>query len=129
MKASRRLFLKSVPVVAIAATLAIWDKLTRLQLEQSAHRLMVFPIDRRKPVIFADEYIIINQNGQTRVLSAHCTHLGCKILEVNGGKLCCPCHGSEYDLEGRVLKGPAYKDLPLVKSKLSADGTQIEIES
>lgn len=121
--------MKTAAAAAIAATVAIWDKLTRLQLEQSAHRQTVFQIDRRKPVLFTDEYIIINQGGQTRVLSAHCTHLGCKIKEVSGGKLRCPCHGSEYDLEGRVLKGPAYRDLPIVKSRLSADGTQLEIES
>lgn len=49
-----------------------------------------------------------------------CTHLGCvpqgqKNTEPKGafGGWFCPCHGSEYDLSGRVRKGPAPKNLPV----------------
>ncbi|KAH6557795.1 hypothetical protein KP509_1Z093200 [Ceratopteris richardii] len=38
-----------------------------------------------------------------------CTHLGCVPLPNAGdyGGWFCPCHGSHYDLSGRVRKGPA----------------------
>ena len=41
-----------------------------------------------------------------------CTHLGClynwRDLE---GKFVCPCHGSQFDLEGDYLQGPAPRSL------------------
>lgn len=38
-----------------------------------------------------------------------CTHLGCVPLPNAGdyGGWFCPCHGSHYDISGRVRKGPA----------------------
>lgn len=52
------------------------------------------------------------------VLVALCTHLGCipqykKLTEVDwGGGFFCPCHGSRFDLAGRVFDGsPASKNL------------------
>jgi len=52
------------------------------------------------------------------VLVAICTHLGCvpqhkKETEVDwGGGFFCPCHGSRFDLAGRVHEGvPASKNL------------------
>ena len=38
-----------------------------------------------------------------------CTHLGCVPLANQGdfGGWFCPCHGSHYDLSGRIRKGPA----------------------
>lgn len=44
-----------------------------------------------------------------------CTHLGCVPLgdagEFDGWF--CPCHGSHYDLAGRIRKGPAPENLPV----------------
>jgi len=39
-----------------------------------------------------------------------CTHRGCE-LNVGGGIYTCPCHGSEFTIEGDVLEGPAEKKL------------------
>lgn len=43
------------------------------------------------------------------VLVGICTHLGCVPLGNKGdfGGWFCPCHGSHYDLSGRIRKGPA----------------------
>ena len=39
-------------------------------------------------------------------LSLICTHLGCTVT-VTPEALACPCHGSRFDRQGRVLTGPA----------------------
>ena len=49
------------------------------------------------------------------IAAANCTHLGCIPTEVEGGfgGWACPCHGSVFDLAGRVVKGPAAENLPI----------------
>lgn len=50
--------------------------------------------------------------GGFAALSAVCPHLGC-IVHWNGAENSwdCPCHGSRFDLAGKVLNGPAMQDL------------------
>ncbi|WP_225887057.1 Rieske 2Fe-2S domain-containing protein [Nodosilinea nodulosa] len=44
-----------------------------------------------------------------------CTHLGCTVpWNAEQNRFICPCHGSQYDNQGRVLHGPAPRSLPLV---------------
>jgi cytochrome b6-f complex iron-sulfur subunit len=43
-------------------------------------------------------------------ISAVCTHLGCNVRHAGAGFVC-PCHGSRYDENGRVVAGPAPKSL------------------
>lgn len=54
-------------------------------------------------------------------ISAICTHLGCTIGE-GEEKFVCPCHGSEFDFNSRVLQGPATKSLPNFEVSLSEGG-------
>ena len=45
------------------------------------------------------------------VLSMICTHEGCPVNRPVNGRINCPCHGSQYDLDGNVLRGPAQLSL------------------
>ncbi|WP_055491226.1 FAD-dependent oxidoreductase [Streptomyces sp. TP-A0356] len=53
-----------------------------------------------------------DQAGRVHALSARCTHLGC-LVAFNRAEQAweCPCHGSRFDLDGRVLQGPATRPL------------------
>jgi len=53
-----------------------------------------------------------DDDGRLHAVSATCTHLGCTVTW-NGAERSwdCPCHGSRFDVEGRVLHGPALEDL------------------
>lgn len=50
--------------------------------------------------------------GVLHKVSAVCTHLGCTVTWNRAERSWdCPCHGSRFDPDGRVLQGPAVKDL------------------
>jgi len=127
-KRSRRIFLKVLIAGIASFFLFVWNKLTNYQIDLINQKERNLPFNKNKQVSFFENYIVVNQNETTTVLSSHCTHLGCKIMKVENGRLKCPCHGSEYDLEGKVKKGPAYKNLEILKAKISSDGRHIEIE-
>jgi glycine/D-amino acid oxidase-like deaminating enzyme/nitrite reductase/ring-hydroxylating ferredoxin subunit len=56
--------------------------------------------------------------GNISQCSAVCTHLGGVVRWNNLEKSWdCPCHGSRYNTEGRVLNGPAVENLELIEQK------------
>jgi cytochrome b6-f complex iron-sulfur subunit len=40
----------------------------------------------------------------------------------NDNKFVCPCHGSQYDNAGKVVRGPAPLSLALVHTEVGDDG-------
>ncbi|NNL14814.1 MAG: Rieske (2Fe-2S) protein [Acidimicrobiia bacterium] len=75
---------------------------------------------------FLDEIrVFIQRKGNGyRAMSAVCTHLGCTVNpdEKAGEGFRCPCHGSVFDEDGRVLEGPAPAPLPCYAVSLARDG-------
>jgi cytochrome b6-f complex iron-sulfur subunit len=60
-------------------------------------------------------YIVRTAEG-FYALSSTCTHLGCMTrYDVAGGEIDCPCHGSRFQLDGRVRGGPAPRSLPRLR--------------
>jgi Rieske Fe-S protein len=59
-------------------------------------------------------------------LSLVCTHQGCAInYQETNQVLFCPCHGSEFDLNGNVLHGPAV--IPLAKYTVSISDNTLTV--
>ena len=57
--------------------------------------------------------------GDIVVFSPICPHLGCGFRWDGGdNKFKCPCHGSIYDVNGKVLAGPAPRSLDVLPSKV-----------
>lgn len=54
--------------------------------------------------------VVIRNDSDFYAMSLVCTHLGCTV-NVTPEKLVCPCHGSVFDREGQVLKGPSTRAL------------------
>jgi Rieske Fe-S protein len=75
------------------------------QLEQPGGYLKIRPAGAALPL-----YVLALESGEYAVLSPMCTHLQCTV-NVEGAVLLCPCHGSTFDREGRVLRGPAIRPL------------------
>ncbi len=95
--------------------------------------------DSTQPAYIKSTGAVRARNPEYWIGLAVCTHLGCSPLgafepnnsfQVSGvdlganwpGGFYCPCHGSKYDLSGRVFKSmPAPKNLTIPPYAISAD--------
>lgn len=67
-------------------------------------------------VVYPDDNIVlIRLNDNVTAFSMACTHLGCTV-SIKGDGFACPCHGSVFNMDGSVVKGPAER--PLDRHKL-----------
>ena len=59
------------------------------------------------------------KNPEWLVMLGICTHLGCVPLDQKGdyNGWFCPCHGSHYDISGRIRKGPAPTNMEIPEYK------------
>jgi cytochrome b6-f complex iron-sulfur subunit len=63
-------------------------------------------------------YLIVKEDStlENFGVNAVCTHLGCVVpWNKAANKFMCPCHGSQYDKNGKVVRGPAPLSLALAK--------------
>ncbi|KAF6002301.1 Cytochrome b6-f complex iron-sulfur subunit 1, cyanelle [Cyanidiococcus yangmingshanensis] len=70
-------------------------------------------------------YLVVNDSGELEgyALNAVCTHLGCVVpWNAAQNKFICPCHGSQYDRTGKVVRGPAPLSLALAHTDVNEDG-------
>lgn len=138
-KTDRREFIKrsalTTAVVAAGTTLVGRNALAQDDKQEQTYWVAVLgkvkDLNEKEPVlvkaefkdadgtVVAEEKIFVRwerinrEAGRWVVLSAICQHLKCKVdYSHEEQKFICPCHGSQYDLEGRVLKRPTKKPLP-----------------
>jgi Rieske Fe-S protein len=88
------------------------DRLTSLDVENTAIQGLrpgeggIFNSDEGKIAVCR------GQDGAIHAVSAVCTHLGCDVAWNQGEQSWdCPCHGSRFSPDGRVINGPAVVDL------------------
>lgn len=71
-------------------------------------------------------YLLALDGGGFAAVSSICTHRGCTV-DLGGPGLSCPCHGSQYDREGRVTRGPASRALTRYRVRVAGDELVIEV--
>jgi Rieske Fe-S protein len=71
-------------------------------------------------------YLLVLEGGGFAAVSSVCTHRGCTV-DLGGPGLACPCHGSQYDREGRVMRGPANRALTRYPVRAAGDELIIEV--
>ena len=74
-------------------------------------------LDDKRVFIFAD-------NDGFHAVSSVCTHLGC-IVHADEGGFQCPCHGSKFNKNGKVVSGPAPRNLPWLEMSRHVDGNLV----
>lgn len=79
----------------------------------------VLTIEGRKVGIYKDEF------GSVHAVSATCTHMGCDVsFNQTERSWDCPCHGARYSVDGRVLNGPADRDLEYMNIEMIMSRTE-----
>lgn len=63
--------------------------------------------------IYTAQQVVVTQAtaGTFAGFSTTCPHQGCAVASVTGASIVCPCHGSEFALDGSVTQGPAQTGL------------------
>ncbi len=73
-------------------------------------------------------FILFARNGgELWAVLSTCSHNGCEVRKLRAG-FECPCHGSEYDLQGNVLQGPASAPLESYPVQQFADRYEFQLE-
>lgn len=83
--------------------------IVRRRTEQQISAIRKAPIPPRDPQADSER----TQRPEWLVVDARCTHMSCPVQALSGDVTAfrCFCHGSRYDLSGRVLSGPAPRNL------------------
>jgi cytochrome b6-f complex iron-sulfur subunit len=57
------------------------------------------------------KFFLVNIDGEFRALYQVCTHLGCLVRHVEDDGYRCPCHGSQFAMDGTLVASPAPRDM------------------
>jgi cytochrome b6-f complex iron-sulfur subunit len=72
--------------------------------------------------------LFVTKDGKFKAISALCTHQGCTVKwQSDTQPLICPCHGSEFALDGKVEHGPATQPLPTYAARKQGDDAVISL--
>ena len=111
-KTSRRLALKIISTAIVALTGLLTARFTAFFVRRNQFKKIKIADLKRK--IYVDQNVFIRKDnaGNWQVFSRTCPHLGCKVkFDQQNQRFICPCHGSQFNLRGQYVKGPAKKDL------------------
>lgn len=109
---TRRNFITTLITLPLVLA-GLWRFLTPRGIRKPALlRLSLADLPAGGALVFRQERVAVMREGNDIIaLSLVCTHLGCTVSVTPEGMVC-PCHGSRFDRNGRVLSGPAERSLP-----------------
>lgn len=74
-------------------------------------------------------YVVPAGDGQLKVLSSVCPHLGCTVRwRSERNRFICPCHGGTFDGEGIHLAGPPRRAMDELESKIESDRLKVRFQ-
>lgn len=101
----------------------VWDKGVAMNTGSSATKSLVLAksgdlaVGETKRFTSGKNYFVTRSASGLTAVDEVCTHAGCSV-ELASKELACPCHGSVFSVEGKVINGPAMRPL---KSYPAAD--------
>lgn len=121
----RRIFLRALIFWGAAAVFATRFLRPRVKERRPLIKVAQEDIPQHGALVYETQRVAVIRSGdEIYALSLVCTHLGCTV-GVTPKDFVCPCHGSVFDREGKVLKGPAEK--PLHRLEVSRKGDEVLI--
>ena len=128
-KITRKQFFRRIGLISLIPFVSVWYSTAEKQfVKESRSRNIVIPASSiTQGISFHDSIVISKDKNDIKIFSAHCTHLGCLLNKTENGAIVCPCHGSHFSANGKVLKGPADKSLQLLKFKLNSKTGDITV--
>ena len=134
MPLNRRSFLWATGAAAATPALVGSPRVADAKSKKYAFRLSKLP--KLKPVggwtvvkVRKTRILFIRTSAtEIKGFQGRCTHQNCMIL-YNGGKrrIDCGCHGSKFDLTGKVLTGPATVNLPVYPTWIKGDRLIVQV--
>jgi cytochrome b6-f complex iron-sulfur subunit len=79
-----------------------------------------YPLNSRT-ILPEAKAVLMHTPAGFHAISLVCPHLGCSVDKAEDG-YSCPCHGSQFDSNGALLRGPADKPLRNLRLELTKDG-------
>jgi menaquinol-cytochrome c reductase iron-sulfur subunit len=104
--------LKSSPVGEVSEFSRLTEPVLRtIQIEQ---------VDGwRKVVTEKAVYVTKDSQGQLRVLTSICPHLGCTVpWNKEKGEFICPCHGATFTADGTRVSGPSLRGMDALETSV-----------
>ena len=83
-----------------------------------------YPTDSQTVLPQVPALLIRSQQG-FQAISLTCTHLGCTLEHTSNISLTCPCHGSQFDITGTVVQGPAAQPLANLRVEITPEGNVV----
>jgi nitrite reductase/ring-hydroxylating ferredoxin subunit len=119
---SRRRFFASGAAVCGAGLVVRSAEAAAREKEQP--KLIALPFGEYKDLARVGGFVEAELPDRTEVIVAHveqgrfvccslrCTHANCKVTyDAKNKRFACPCHNSQFDLDGKPIAGPARKPL------------------
>lgn len=123
---NRRQFLMLAATAVIAARQALGASrsLTNTSREHlvNAGPVTNYAADGQYAAFLDQGFFIIRKGPELFAISSECTHRQCKLKVGAQHSFYCPCHGSTFDSNGKVIEGPAKLDLPILPSFTNESG-------
>lgn len=109
---SRKEFFKRLGTFTLLPAGFFWySSVTRGKESHTRTRQVRLATPINKGITFKDDIIVNRDDRGTKIFSSRCTHLGCRLNKIENNEIVCSCHGSKFSKDGKVLKGPADKNL------------------
>ncbi len=128
-KISRKKFFQRIGLASLIPLAGIWYSAAKqTELKDRQIKKITIPANIPSGISFYEPVIVSKENGKVNIFSAKCTHLGCIINKTENDKLLCPCHGSQFSLDGTAIKGPAKNPLKKLPFKINPQTGEITVD-
>src|SRR5580658_8121771 len=74
-------------------------------------------------------YVLPSKDGQLRILSPICPHLGCSVRwDDSQTKFICPCHAGSFTADGDRIGGPPPRSMDVLEAKVEGGTLKVRYQ-